>query len=231
MYCWWIIWMEYDCWGWVGVEYKLGQTVGVKVLVFQLWQANIALYACSDKLKLFCLSSTFWDCWGWGIYVLQRVLLPFLCDSGLSAMVVLWQASIAPYACSDKLGLCCVCSTLCDCCGRNMSFAACSVSFSFWFWTICNDCTFWCCAFRRGATVHLLKSRPSLLLFVLSVVFIQLFMLSVSTGPCDIGYYCERNASTATPIDGTTGNICPAGTYCPTGTATPLPCDDGQCQI
>ena len=118
MYCWWISCMECDCWGWVGVECKLRLTVGVKVLAFQLWRANIALYACSDKLKLFRLSSTFWDCWGWGIYVLQRVLFPFLCDSGPSAMIVLWRASIAPYACSDKLGLCCVCSTFWDCCGR-----------------------------------------------------------------------------------------------------------------
>ena len=28
--------MEYDCWGWVGVECKLGLTVGVKVLVFSV---------------------------------------------------------------------------------------------------------------------------------------------------------------------------------------------------
>ncbi|RUS80924.1 hypothetical protein EGW08_011305, partial [Elysia chlorotica] len=47
------------------------------------------------------------------------------------------------------------------------------------------------------------------------------------TGECSPGYYCHSAANTSTPTDGTTGDICPAGTYCPTGTASPLPCEDG----
>ena len=47
-------------------------------------------------------------------------------------------------------------------------------------------------------------------------------------GPCQEGYYCQSEAETATPTDGTTGNECPAGFYCPNATANPIPCDDGK---
>lgn len=54
------------------------------------------------------------------------------------------------------------------------------------------------------------------------------YLVSLHAGHCSTGYYCERRATTATPTDGTTGNMCPAGTYCPPGTAAPLPCEDGR---
>ena len=44
---------------------------------------------------------------------------------------------------------------------------------------------------------------------------------------CDPGYFCTLRAETATPTDGTTGDVCPEGAYCPMGTAVPIPCPDG----
>ncbi len=44
---------------------------------------------------------------------------------------------------------------------------------------------------------------------------------------CSAGYYCVRNASTSTPSDGTTGDVCPIGYYCPEGTAIPKQCEPG----
>ncbi len=52
--------------------------------------------------------------------------------------------------------------------------------------------------------------------------------LTEPTGPCDPGYSCSLNATTATPTDGVTGDICTIGHFCPGGTATPLPCADGS---
>ena len=39
--------------------------------------------------------------------------------------------------------------------------------------------------------------------------------LSAPTGNCTAGYYCTSGASSPTPVDGVTGNVCPAGSYCP----------------
>ena len=43
--------------------------------------------------------------------------------------------------------------------------------------------------------------------------FCQFFTLATPTGLCSAGYYCAGRASSATPTDGTTGDLCPAG-YC-----------------
>lgn len=51
--------------------------------------------------------------------------------------------------------------------------------------------------------------------------------LATPTGQCTAGYYCIGKSSSATPSDGTTGNICPAGFYCPTGSISPTPCPKG----
>ena len=48
------------------------------------------------------------------------------------------------------------------------------------------------------------------------------------TGDCDPSYYCVNGSSSATPIDGATGDICPAGFYCPGDTTMPIPCADGK---
>ena len=48
------------------------------------------------------------------------------------------------------------------------------------------------------------------------------------TGDCMDGYFCTLGASTATPTDGSTGNVCPEGHYCVNGTSTPTPCADGK---
>lgn len=40
-----------------------------------------------------------------------------------------------------------------------------------------------------------------------------------TTGPCDAGYICYGGASTSTPVDGVTGEVCPAGGYCPPRTS------------
>ncbi|OQS02383.1 hypothetical protein THRCLA_21431 [Thraustotheca clavata] len=51
--------------------------------------------------------------------------------------------------------------------------------------------------------------------------------LVAPTGVCASGYYCTLQASTPTPTDGTTGNICPIGYYCPQGSPLPLKCVEG----
>lgn len=48
---------------------------------------------------------------------------------------------------------------------------------------------------------------------------------------CSARYYCAGNASTATPVDGVTGDVCPVGHYCPLGTPQPIPCDPGTYTI
>lgn len=47
---------------------------------------------------------------------------------------------------------------------------------------------------------------------------------------CAAGYYCVLGATTSTPNDGTTGNICPTGHYCPQGSSAPIPCAAGTFQ-
>jgi hypothetical protein len=44
--------------------------------------------------------------------------------------------------------------------------------------------------------------------------------LNQPEGPCSAGYYCLSGASTPTPTDGTTGNVCPQGKYCLEGSFT-----------
>ena len=39
------------------------------------------------------------------------------------------------------------------------------------------------------------------------------------TDDCSEGFYCTGGSSTPTPLDGTTGNICPVGSYCPLGSS------------
>eukprot|EP01135_Chromosphaera_perkinsii_P005913 Nk52_evm8s371 gene=Nk52_evmTU8s371 len=48
--------------------------------------------------------------------------------------------------------------------------------------------------------------------------------LSSPTGKCSSGYFCISKATSITPTDGITGNICPAGHYCPEGSGSALPC-------
>ena len=52
--------------------------------------------------------------------------------------------------------------------------------------------------------------------------------LTAPSGECEPRYYCESNATTATPEDGgLTGDPCIVGHYCPGNTADPIPCDFG----
>lgn len=51
--------------------------------------------------------------------------------------------------------------------------------------------------------------------------------LTAPTGPCAAAYYCQRGANTSTPLDGRTGNLCPAGSYCPEGSGAPRRCPAG----
>lgn len=51
--------------------------------------------------------------------------------------------------------------------------------------------------------------------------------LSAVSGDCTQGFYCTGGASSSAPIDGTTGNICPAGSYCPSGSPQHLFCPNG----
>ncbi len=48
------------------------------------------------------------------------------------------------------------------------------------------------------------------------------------TGDCLAGFYCTLGANNTSPTDGSTGDVCPAGSYCPTGAEAPVPCADGQ---
>lgn len=44
---------------------------------------------------------------------------------------------------------------------------------------------------------------------------------------CRAGWYCVSRATTPMPLDGVTGNICPAGFHCPIGTDTFKDCAPG----
>ena len=50
---------------------------------------------------------------------------------------------------------------------------------------------------------------------------------TVPTNVCAAGYFCTLSASTSTPTDVTTGNICPAGRYCEAGSITGVGCPQG----
>jgi hypothetical protein len=47
---------------------------------------------------------------------------------------------------------------------------------------------------------------------------------------CAAGYWCARGATTTTPTDGVTGDICPAGSRCPAASSGPIICDAGYYQ-
>ena len=47
------------------------------------------------------------------------------------------------------------------------------------------------------------------------------------SGPCSAGYFCSSEASTPTPQDATTGDVCPKGRYCPQGSQQGEPCPRG----
>uniref|UniRef100_K3WJP5 Tyrosine-protein kinase ephrin type A/B receptor-like domain-containing protein n=1 Tax=Globisporangium ultimum (strain ATCC 200006 / CBS 805.95 / DAOM BR144) TaxID=431595 RepID=K3WJP5_GLOUD len=51
--------------------------------------------------------------------------------------------------------------------------------------------------------------------------------LTVPSGECDEGYFCSSRASSATPSDKVTGDICPAGYFCPKASVIPLKCSAG----
>lgn len=51
--------------------------------------------------------------------------------------------------------------------------------------------------------------------------------LDSPTGNCSAGYYCLGDATSPTPTDGNTGDICPTGYYCPEGSYRYLPCEPG----
>jgi len=53
------------------------------------------------------------------------------------------------------------------------------------------------------------------------------FGLSAPTANCSAGFYCTLRAVTASPLDGVTGNRCPAGHFCVAGSAVPTPCGLG----
>ncbi len=51
--------------------------------------------------------------------------------------------------------------------------------------------------------------------------------LAYPTANCSGGYYCTEGASSPTPTDGTTGDICPTGSHCPEGSVSPTHCPPG----
>lgn len=51
--------------------------------------------------------------------------------------------------------------------------------------------------------------------------------LLAPSGFCNAGYYCLFGSSTATPLDGITGGLCPQGHFCPNGTISPIKCSAG----
>ena len=51
--------------------------------------------------------------------------------------------------------------------------------------------------------------------------------LGSPTDQCNQGYYCTGGATTHSPTDGVTGDICPMGYYCPRGSVTGIPCPIG----
>ncbi len=50
---------------------------------------------------------------------------------------------------------------------------------------------------------------------------------SATSGLCKPGFYCVSGATSPSPQDGVTGNICPAGSYCPEGSYYHLYCANG----
>ncbi|XP_013387786.1 multiple epidermal growth factor-like domains protein 11 [Lingula anatina] len=52
--------------------------------------------------------------------------------------------------------------------------------------------------------------------------------LTEPTAQCQAGYFCNGRASTATPTDGATGDICPQGLYCPQGSSVGVNCPIGR---
>ncbi|KAK2153848.1 hypothetical protein LSH36_283g03001 [Paralvinella palmiformis] len=57
--------------------------------------------------------------------------------------------------------------------------------------------------------------------------YCPLISLSSPYAQCTAGYYCHSKATTATPTDGSTGDICPAGFYCEQGSEWPISCQPG----
>ncbi|KAF8823043.1 hypothetical protein IE077_001112, partial [Cardiosporidium cionae] len=53
------------------------------------------------------------------------------------------------------------------------------------------------------------------------------FGLINPSGLCSKGYYCKEKASSPTPMDGATGNLCPIGHFCTSGTVSPIGCPIG----
>ena len=51
--------------------------------------------------------------------------------------------------------------------------------------------------------------------------------LTAPNGVCRPGWYCRLRATTPMPLDGVTGNICPAGHECPNGTHIFMDCKPG----
>ncbi|KAG9394276.1 FG-GAP repeat [Carpediemonas membranifera] len=50
--------------------------------------------------------------------------------------------------------------------------------------------------------------------------------LAATSGDCSAGYFCISGATTASPTDGDTGDICPVGSYCPAGSTSSTPCTE-----
>ena len=51
--------------------------------------------------------------------------------------------------------------------------------------------------------------------------------LGAPSGNCSAGYFCLGGAQLSKPTDGTTGNVCPAGSYCPEGSKNFNRCPPG----
>lgn len=50
--------------------------------------------------------------------------------------------------------------------------------------------------------------------------------LQIPSGACEAGYFCTMGASTASPTDILTGDICPLGSFCIRESSLPLLCPD-----
>lgn len=58
--------------------------------------------------------------------------------------------------------------------------------------------------------------------------FVFLFSgMPLPINQCAAGYFCRRNATTASPNQGEDANLCPIGHYCPKGTGEPNNCPLG----
>lgn len=66
-----------------------------------------------------------------------------------------------------------------------------------------------------------------LLTICISFLYKFLIGLTQTSGPCSAGFFCTMGASNSTPTDGTTGDICPAGSYCEAGSITGSACPIG----